>query len=108
MKNVLWLAIFSLVTTGVSIVCFLCAANKLFHYHLVELMTDTIPTILIATIMGITVSFMGFLPAPMIAKLVLQIVCGVAVYIVLAYVTKSQAFYYLLSRIKNTFKKEEK
>lgn len=78
---------------------------KLLDYNYIEQLRDILPSIIIATGMGICVYFIGFLPMPITITLLIQIIAGAAIYIGVSVILKLEEFEYLLGMIKSFLKK---
>lgn len=78
---------------------------KLLDYNYIEQLRDILPSIIIATGMGICVYFIGFLPMPITITLLIQIIAGAAIYIGVSAILKLEEFEYLLGMIKSFLKK---
>lgn len=78
---------------------------KLLDYNYIEQLRDILPSIIIATGMGICVYFIGFLPLPITITLLIQIIAGAAIYIGVSAILKLEEFEYLLGMIKSFLKK---
>lgn len=78
---------------------------KLLNYNYLEQLRDILPSIIIATGMGVCVYFIGFIPLPTVVTLMIQIIAGVAIYIGVSAVLKLEEFEYLLGMIKSFLKK---
>lgn len=77
---------------------------KFLGYTLKEQLRDILPSVGMATIMCVIVYMIGCINIERIYLFVLQILCGIVVYILLSIVTKNKEFEYIYSFIKN-FKK---
>lgn len=55
--------------------------KKLLSYSFLEQMKDILPSILLAVCMGVVVYLIGFLPAPTLPLLIIQVICGGAIYL---------------------------
>lgn len=78
---------------------------KLLDYNYIEQLRDILPSIIIATGMGICVYFIGFFPMPITITLLIQIIAGAAIYIGVSVILKLEEFEYLLGMIKSFLKK---
>ena len=78
---------------------------KLLNYNYIEQLRDILPSIIIATGMGICVYLISFLPLPTIITLMIQIVAGAAIYIGASMLLKLEEFEYLLGMIKSFLKR---
>ena len=95
LKSVLWIAIFSLLTTLVSLICFLVATNRLIGYRLKEQISDIFPTVLISAAMGVAAFLVGCIPGSPLVILVVQILVGAVSYVALACIVKPEPFVYI-------------
>ena len=95
LKSVLWIAIFSLLTTLVSLICFLVATNRLIGYCLKEQISDIFPTVLISAAMGVAAFLVGCIPGSPLVILVVQILVGAVSYVALACIVKPEPFVYI-------------
>lgn len=74
--------------------------RKLLGYSFKEQIIDILPGILLALVMGITISFVRLFRISSIAMLVIQIPLGTAIYIGGSYVLKIESFEYLCEIVK--------
>ena len=88
------------VATVVSYLVNTIVSKKMFGYGPLAQIIDLLPFIGISLAMGAVVYPMKYLPFPTIIVLILQIVCGVAVYIALSAIFKVESFRYVLNIIK--------
>jgi len=80
--------------------------KKLIGYTYTEQMRDLMPSFLISAVMGVCVFFIGFWDALLYQILLLQILCGVIIYVVLAKIMKIESMTYVSGLlIKKLFKK---
>lgn len=84
LKSVLWIAIFYLFHTLVSLICFMFITNKNLGYKFKEQLSDILPAIAIGFVMAICVWTVGRLNFNKFVVLGLQLVVGVTVYCLLA------------------------
>ncbi len=80
--------------------------KKLLKYGYLEQMRDVLPSALCALVMFGVVSLAGQMALPPILLLPVQIVIGVAVYVLLALVTKNDSMPYLLAMVKKLLSKK--
>lgn len=81
--------------------------KKLLGYSLLEQYKDIVPSLLLSVVMGISVYIIGIiLPLPMLPLLVIQVICGVIVYIGLSVIFKIDAFNYVLGMLKSLLKRK--
>ncbi len=82
--------------------------KKLVNYSYFEQIQDVLPTLLISGLMfGCTwaVTFLNIAP---ILQIAIQVAVGVAVYILLATITRNKAYHMILTMLKGLFKKKGK
>lgn len=79
--------------------------KKLLGYGYLEQVRDFAPGILLAVAMGVCVYFIGCIPLPTAATLVIQVVSGAVIYFGASYVLKLEEFKYLLGIVKSFRKK---
>lgn len=75
--------------------------KKLLDYPYLEQLKDMAPSILLSALMGAGVYLLTFLGLNDFATLALQLICGVALYVVLSLLFRIDSFSYILSVIKN-------
>lgn len=98
--SVFLIAVGSLISTFVSLGCFMFYSNRLIGYKLNEQLADLIPSFGCSIIMGSVVYMMGFLNINSVLLLFMQTVAGGVIYVLLANVIKIETFHYLLTLIK--------
>lgn len=79
--------------------------KKLMDYSYFEQLKDIMPNILMATVMGACVYTINFLSLPVYLTLIIQIVIGVAIYVLGSKIFKMESFNYVLGVIKRFRKK---
>ena len=79
--------------------------RKLLNYNYIEQLRDIFPSIIIATVMGACVYFIGFLPVPTIVTLLIQVIAGAVIYIRATALLKLEEFEYLSGMIKSFLKR---
>lgn len=79
--------------------------RKLLDYSYVDQLKDIFPSILLAIVMGVCISFIELLPLPVWSVLILQIGIGAAIYIIGSIVTKNDSFEYLFGSVKPFLKR---
>lgn len=103
-----------IVTITVLITSFLaCLVNsivimKLLRYSILSQVLDCAPQLLLSGIMCISVYVLKFVIVNVYLLLALQLVVGVLIYIVLAYLFKLEAYKYFFNTLKKFFKKGDK
>lgn len=93
-------ALFSMVVTMVYM-------KRLFGYGWGAQIWDMTPPVLLSAVMALAVYGASFLPVGDLPKLIIQIVCGVAVYIALAVLLKLESFRYLWQAMKSYLTKNK-
>ncbi len=101
-----WLAVATIVNTAIAIVVNTTPNRKLIGYKLRLQAMDLLPNLLLAIIMGAAVYALNFLQMNALVKLIVQCICGVAVYVGLSILTKNDNFNFLLKTLgKYIFKR---
>ena len=77
--------------------------RKLLGYGYLEQVKDILPGILLASVMGICISFLNLLHLPSGMLLILQIFAGGLMYVVLSAVLRLDSFVYLFGLIKSRY-----
>lgn len=95
LRSVLWVALFSLASTVISLICFLIATRINIDYRLNEQLQDIIPAISISIIMGVFVYFLGRAPFAPWTVLLIQIVAGGIIYWGMAKISKNESYLYI-------------
>lgn len=78
---------------------------KLLDYNYFEQLRDILPSISIATGMGVCVFLIGFLKLPIFVTLLIQIIIGATIYIGISALLKLEEFEYILGMVKAFLKK---
>ena len=103
LESVIGIAIGTLIAEIVSMVLFMYYENKIIHYSYKEQLQDLLPSLMLSTLMGGLVYSIHFLPIHKGFALVLQIVIGVAFYLVVSYTVQFKPFVYLIQMVKEKF-----
>ena len=74
--------------------------KKLLGYGYLEQIKDFSPSVFLAVIMGVIVYYIGYIPLPIYATLIVQILCGIIIYIGISFAIKLETFEYLLEMVK--------
>ncbi len=84
--------------------------KKLMNYSYLEQLKDILPGIMIAVFMGVCVKLIEFIPIgiPVIVILCLQVIAGVAIYILLSTLFKLESYVYMKGAIKSFISKKKK
>lgn len=97
-KSVFIIAVCALITTFVSLNCFMYYSNKIIGYKLKEQVQDICPVIFCSIAMGGVVSLIGLLLDNLVMLLVIQITIGTLVYIALAKMVNLTGFQYIYKK----------
>ncbi len=81
------------------------AIDKVMGYSIKEKVLDWLVMMIPSIIMFIGIYFLRFIQINKVIILILQIIMGVAIYIVFSILTKNECYLYLLNIIKNKIKK---
>ncbi len=81
--------------------------KKLIDYGFFEQIRDIMPNLLLSLLMAIPVYLIQEIPAPQIIVLCLQIITGVAVYILLSIFFKIESFHYLWNQIVSMLRRKK-
>lgn len=102
-ESVLGIAIGTLIAELVSMGMFMYYENKIIRYSYKEQLQDLLPSLGLATTMGVIVYIVHFLPIHKGLVLVLQVVIGAVFYLVTSYVLQFEPFIYLVGMLKEKF-----
>lgn len=97
-----------LVSTLTSMIINSWPNKKLLNYSFIEQMKDILPSILLAVGMGAIVYLIGLFPIPTLPLLLIQVICGGAIYIMGSAIFKLEPFLYLIGIIKPMIQKRRK
>ncbi len=100
------LAVSAIVCTLIATVINTFPNRKLIGYKYRYQLADILPNLIISLIMGGVILLMNRLPLAPLWLLLLQLVAGVALYLVLSLITRNQSFLYLCGTLKQFLKKE--
>jgi len=74
--------------------------NKmLLNYSFKEQMLDIFPSLVLSIIMGVVIWPISYIKINSILIIILQIVCGIIIYILLSYIFKIETFNYIVKKI---------
>lgn len=104
LESVIGIAIGTLFAEGVSMVMFMYYENKIIRYSYKEQLQDLLPSLTMSTLMGGFVYLLHFLPLHEGIVLIIQVVIGVAFYLLISYVIKFEPFIYLVEMLKEKFR----
>ena len=97
-----------LISTLASMIINAWPNKELLNYSFLEQMKDILPSIFLATGMGVVVYPIGFLPIPTLPLLLIQVACGGVLYIMGSALMKLEPYVYLLGIVKPMIKKRRK
>lgn len=103
LESVLGIAIGTLIAELVSMGMFMYYENKIIRYSYKEQLQDLLPSLGLATGMGVIVYIVHFLPIHKGLALILQVVIGAVFYFVASYVLQFEPFVYLVGMLKEKF-----
>ena len=93
---------FSLLISGVcSLIINSWPNRELLNYKMEEQIKDILPNIIMALVMGAVVYVIGLVDLPVIVRLIMQIVAGIAIYSFLSRIAKNDTYYYCLGLIRH-------
>jgi len=99
-ESVFAIALVTIATTLVSLICYMSYSGHYLQYRFKMQMQDILPSILISTVMYVAVRLTGMIRIPVLLVLLLQILAGAAVYVALSVIFKLEPFRYLLGMLK--------
>lgn len=105
--GVFWIALSGLIANILSAIINAFPNKKLFGYGYLEQIKDILPALLLSLFMGGIVYCISFIPLPDIVILLLQIVVGIAVYVIASIVLRIESFYFIINTIKSFFRKDK-
>ena len=100
LESVLGIAIGTLIAELVSMGMFMYYENKIIRYSYKEQLQDLLPSLGLATVMGVIVYIVHFLPIYKGLALILQVVIGAAFFFAASYVLQFEPFVYLVGMLK--------
>lgn len=100
LESVLGIAIGTLIAELVSMGMFMYYENKIIRYSYKEQLQDLLPSLGLATVMGVIVYIVHFLPIYKGLALILQVVIGAAFYFAASYMLQFEPFVYLVGMLK--------
>jgi O-antigen/teichoic acid export membrane protein len=106
-ESVLMIAVLYLLTTLVSLACFMAASHFVVGYTIKEQLKDILPSIAIGAIMCLAVSMVGKLQMGELLSLLLQVLTGALVYILLSAIFKLEQYAQLKKKLLSRRKKNE-
>ena len=92
LKSAMWIALISLVTTVLSLIVVLSCANRYLHYKFKQQMADIFPSLIVALAMGAMVYTISFIDLKPILCMLIQIIAGVALYLLMSALFKLEQY----------------
>lgn len=80
--------------------------RKLLGYRYLEQLTDILPNIILAIVMGAVTYALQFISVPLVLKLLIQVSVGAGIYIVGSYILKFKAFLFTKEMVMGFLKQE--
>ena len=99
-ESVFAIALVTLATTLVSVVCYMSYSRYYLQYHFKMQLHDILPSILIGMVMYATVQLIGLIQLNVWMILMAQILAGVAVYVGCSLIFKLESFRYLIRMVQ--------
>lgn len=103
LESVIGIAIGTLIAELVSMGMFMYYENKIIRYSYKEQLQDLLPSLGLATVMGVIVYIVHFLPIHKWLALILQVVIGAVFYFAASYALQFEPFVYLVGMLKEKF-----
>lgn len=103
--SVLAMALGYLVTSLIATVINSWPNKKLINYGYFEQIKDLLPSMILSCISGTIIYFINYLPIWNFAKIMMQGVIGISIYILLSRILKLETFYYVIESIKSLIMK---
>ncbi len=105
---VMWISVDAIVISMAILTTLFTVINaypniKLLNYSFLEQLKDIMAPFVMSGVMFCGVMLAGLLPVSMLTKLVVQVLVGIAIYLLLSIITKNKEFYLLLETIKTLF-----
>ena len=99
------LAVSSVVCTLIAVALNSFPNRKLIGYRFRWQLADILPNLLLSGVMCLIVMLLGRLPLAPLPLLLVQVVSGVAVYVLASAVTRNESFFYLLDFLRHSLKR---
>lgn len=80
--------------------------KKLLNYWFIDQLKDILPNLLLASLMGLCVWGISFIPLHYLVILLIQIVIGILIYLLGSLLTRNNAFFYIVGIVKSFFDKK--
>ncbi len=100
-RGVMAIAVSAMIVTFFAALVNSTPNRKFLKYSYQEQLADLVPSILLSMTMGVCVYIVGWIPLPILASMVLQVLVGVAVYVILSRIFNVSQFDYILKTIKS-------
>lgn len=102
--GVFWMAISSIPTALIGLLINSKQTKRLIDYSFFEQIKDLLPASILSIFMGAVVYFIGLIPLNGILMLVIQILTGIAIYVLGSIIFKFDSFFFICHTIKALFK----
>ena len=103
--SVLMIAVSSFINQCIGLVIQSYPLKRIINYPIAEQLSDFLPALISAALMAAAVWCVGLLPLPTFLILVVKIAVGIAVYVLIALITKNESFTFLLNTLKKVLHK---
>lgn len=100
------IAMTGLITTWISWFVNSWPNKKLLGYSMKEQMVDLIPSMLMSVLMAGCVLLIGMIEIHVFLKLVVQVIAGIATYLLMSVIVKPQSYKMLMSRVSGIIKRK--
>ena len=100
-KSILMTAVGSLLSSLISLLCFMYYSRKLLDYRIKEQLEDILPPVVCGVIMAIFVSRIGLSNTNEVLLLLIQVTAGFFLYLIFALLMKINSLTYIFGLIKN-------
>jgi hypothetical protein len=106
--GVIFIALGAALSTVFNCVMDVLASRKLLHYNFFEQLRDFFINIIPSLVMGGLIYCWKFIIENIVVLLVVQVACGVIIFVGLSYIIKNESFMYLFNKVKRKigFKKK--
>lgn len=100
LKSVLWIALFYLLHTLISLICFMFITNRNLNYRLREQLEDILPIIGVSFFMAIIVYIIGLLKVQPLLLLFIQVIVGGVLYCVISKIFKIREYIMIKNMVR--------
>lgn len=103
--GVVYIALSLVITNLISTFINIGPNKRILNYGYKEQILDFLPNLLISLVMGLCVYLLSYINLPMILLLAVQILTGIALYVLLCIIFKNESFFYIIDFVKSKIKK---